>query len=184
MTDREMKMRVAQEASNWWSDIITSPKFDIGADNVEAMFAEAIATINVKPISGNSIKCFREELYNNIMARIENISEGMSIIYDIDYAPDRNLKEIAEHCNIPESNFPLKTTMWVYKDAVVVRYGYGANREYIYDSASYWRWKLTDVEEGIKYWENKGEKEIADRYKADIPNIKTQLEICINRDGE
>lgn len=181
MTDREMKMRVAQEASNWWSDIITSPKFDIGADNVEAMFAEAIATINVKPISGNSIKCFREELYNNIMARIENISEGMSIIYDVDYAPDRNLREIAGHCNIPESNFPLKTTMWVYEDAVVVRYGYRANLEYIYDSVSFWQRKLTDAEEAIKYWEEKGEKSIVENYKEDIQNIRAQLESCIHR---
>ena len=181
MTDREMKMRVAQEASNWWSDIITSPKFDIGADNAEAMFAEAIASISVKPISGNSIKCFREELYNNIMARIENISEGMSIIYDVDYAPDRNLREIAEHCNIPESNFPLKTTMWVYKDAVVVRYGYRANLEYIYDSVSFWQRKLTDAEEAIKYWEEKGEKSIVENYKEDIQNIRAQLESCIHR---
>lgn len=181
MTDREMKMRVAQEASNWWSDIITSPKFDIGADNAEAMFAEAIASISVKPISGNSIKCFREELYNNIMARIENISEGMSIIYDVDYAPDRNLREIAEHCNIPESNFPLKTTMWVYKDAVIVRYGYRANLEYIYDSVSFWQRKLTDAEEAIKYWEEKGEKSIVENYKEDIQNIRAQLESCIHR---
>ena len=181
MTDREMKMRVAQEASNWWSDIITSPKFDIGANNVEAMFVEAIATINVKPISGNSIKCFREELYNNIMARIENISEGMSIIYGVDYAPDRNLREIAEHCNIPESNFPLKTTMWIYKDAVVVRYGYSANLEYIYDSVSFWQRKLTDTEKAIKYWEEKGEKSIIENYKEDIQNIRAQLESCMNR---
>lgn len=181
MTDREMKMRVAQEASNWWSDIITSPKFDIGADNVEAMFAKAIATINVKPISGNSIKCFREELYHNIMSRIDSLNDNMSIIYDVDYAPDRNLRAIAEHCNIPESNFPLKTTMWVYKDAVVVRYGYRASLEYIYDSASFWQRKLLGAEEAIKYWEEKGEKSIVENYREDIPNIKAQLESCINR---
>ena len=174
-------IRVAQEASNWWADIITGPKFDIGADNAEAMFAEAIATISVKPITATNISNFREELYNNILARMESLNDNMSIIYGVDYAPDRNLKAIAEHCNIPESNFPFKTTMWVYKDAVAVRYGYGAQLEYIYDSVSFWQRKLMEAEEAIKYWEEKGEKDIVENYKEDIPNIKAQLELCVSR---
>lgn len=183
LTNKELAKRVAQEASNWWADVITNPKFDIGADNVEAMYAEALATLKVRPVTGTNISNFREELYHNIMSRIDSLNDNMSIIYDVDYAPDRNLREIAGHCNIPESNFPLKTTMWVYKDAVVVRYGYRANLEYIYDSVSFWQRKLTDAEEAIKYWEEKGEKSIVENYREDIPNIKAQLEICINRDN-
>lgn len=181
LTNKELAKRVAQEASNWWADVITSPKFDIGADNVEAMYAEALATLGVKPIAATNISNFREELYHNILARMNSLDGSMSIIYDVDYAPDRNLREIAEHCNIPESNFPLKTTMWVYKDAVVVRYGYRANLEYIYDSVSFWQRKLTDAEEAIKYWEEKGEKSIVENYKEDIQNIRAQLESCIHR---
>ena len=149
---RDMREEIAQKASEWWTNIIAMPKFDNGADGVENMFASALATLNVRDVSAKHLETFKNELYIYIFGRLQSLDTGMSIILDCDYSPDRNLKSIAEHNDIPVSNFPWKTTMWIYNDACIVRYGYGADREYIYESENYWHRKLLDNQKSIEYW--------------------------------
>lgn len=176
--------RIAQEASNWWTDTISTPRFDNGADSVEGMYASALAMLNVKGISATQLSAFREELYNHILGRIQNLDDGMSIIIGCDYGPCSELNEIAKHCDIPTSNFPWKTTMWIYNDACLVRYGYGAGIDYIWDSESYWERKLVDNRKSIKYWLDEGktmEDELIKELMTETEVIKSELKKYKNK---
>lgn len=155
--DKHQRMKIiAQEASNWWIDVISSQKFNNGATNTENIFISTLATLNVKDISSAQLCAFKETLYNHILERMQCLDKGMSIIMGCDYVPDKNLKEIANKYDIPESNFPWKTNMWIYNDACLVIYGYDSNIEYIYESEYYWQRKLENNKKSIDYWLEEG----------------------------
>lgn len=98
--------KIAQLASDWWTNVVTQPKFDNGDKSVEGMFTSAIASLSVKNIAGSDVASFNRELYNHILNRLKDVTDVSSIIYSCDYGPDRNLRDIAEKNNIPINNFP------------------------------------------------------------------------------
>ena len=69
------------------------------------------------------------------------------MILAADYNPCRTLRISAEVAGISSSNFPWKTTMWISKNHVAVRYGYRAPKEILYANKQYYRELIADTED-------------------------------------
>lgn len=172
--------KIAQLASDWWTNVVTQPKFDNGDKSAEGMFTSAIASLSVRNIAGSDVANFNKELYNHILNRLKDVTDVSSIIYSCDYGPDRYLRDIAEKNNIPINNFPWKTTMWIYNDACLVKYGYDAEINYIYESESYWRKKQQENSRTIDYWLNEG-KDFEDVLMQDLYQEREDIKLKLNK---
>ncbi len=118
-------------ATNWWADKISgNVRHDNGALN-EAPSAMAclFADMCAKPIMEEQKEMFKKTLEEKI---IEQLSSRGRIDLYCDYGPDLYLREAAEKANIPTTNFPFKTGMYIERNGDIrVKEGYGRSYESI-----------------------------------------------------
>lgn len=127
------KMNSAIEvASNWWADAIKNPSFDNG-DPFTSIFATLLTADMDKP-SNDKVEKFKKYLADEIRKGI--IENPNYFTLSVDYDPDEHLSKAASkaHLDTSVASFPWKTTMFVTRDKVSVRAGYGAAEEVLYDA--------------------------------------------------
>lgn len=118
------KEEAAEIAASWWADKIVAPKFDAGADSPAMIMAEVMATVNAKKIDTSDRDNFKNILKKKILEKLNKSNYQIGI--HTDYAPEGILDEAMIESNIPSSNAPWKTSMWIDPDGTVsVKHGYG-----------------------------------------------------------
>ena len=119
-------------ASNWWADAIKNPSFDNG-DPFTSIFATLLTADMDKP-SNDKVEKFKKYLADEIRKGI--IENPNYFTLSVDYDPDEHLSKAASkaHLDTSVASFPWKTTMFVTRDKVSVRAGYGAAEEVLYDA--------------------------------------------------
>lgn len=122
-------------AVNWWKcHIGPDAKQDAGDGPLNAnirMFGIREA------LDPKQIEKFGEELAKRIDARWDDASKGLGIVLRVDYDPCIELYEAAESAGIKVrycATFPVKTTMRVEDDKVIVAHGYRAGFETIWSA--------------------------------------------------
>jgi hypothetical protein len=148
---------ISQIASKWWADKIINTKFDNGDNSENGGFAMMLAKLNTKDISIESKEKFAKELDEVIEEKINhNIENGYEsdIILDVDYGPCKTLADIAEKLQISNANFPWKTTMWISKNRISVKYGYSTGIECLYANKEYWRKSIESSKDAISRYKS------------------------------
>lgn len=141
---------IAKMAAEWWADKIIDPKMDMGEYTVSALFAMSMAKALVKPVNNET----KEVFILNLSQIIEQkLNECQSTILDVDYGPCGELRQAAKQSGISESNFPIKTVMWIDRNRISVRYGYGAKEEYIYSNKEHWKQQIVASKECIERYQ-------------------------------
>ncbi len=121
-------MEYYKVAAKWWADKLRKlgpGNFNNGDESISGgvtMALDTMLAMNSKP-SDDAIDLFEEKLAKAIK---EYLEKQDYIILSVDYGPDYILASIAEKSGLSTRCFPWKTTMWVRKDKVSVRAGYGA----------------------------------------------------------
>jgi phage repressor protein C with HTH and peptisase S24 domain len=129
-----VKDEMIDTAAKWWSNKLSSPSFNNGANDPINLIASLLASstseaINVSP---EQTQAFEE----NLKKRIEENTDDTSFGYTIrtDYQPEGVLAQVAHETGIPDGKFPWKTYMRLdfIENTVEVAEGYGAQRVQIY----------------------------------------------------
>ena len=130
--EKEQYDKVIRVAADWWAEAVANPKFDNG-DAFTSLFAAVLTADMQKPESGE-IQRFKENLGLEILAGLIKNPNYFSL--DVDYDPDYHLANAACKAGFRGGvlQFPWKTTMYITKDKVTVRAGYGAKSEVLYDA--------------------------------------------------
>lgn len=126
---------VLEIAANWWMDSLQKPKFDNGADDsanrMAQLFAGMLANDNLP--EAKQLEVFKTKLVELVQA--DSLRFSNSHILSVDYHPCELLASAAKEAGINESIFSWKTTMWIYADKIVVRAGYGAPSQVIWQKS-------------------------------------------------
>lgn len=146
---------ICKIASSWWTNVIKNPKMDNGDKSQAGMLINMLATLNTSKITPEQQKQFKQELYEEIINTIKDYEDGNIMWLDVDYGPNKYLSEPAEKCGINLLSFPIKTTMQVTIHSVRVKYGYTSEYETLYADKFYWKNKIKDCKETIKYYKSK-----------------------------
>lgn len=146
---------ICKIASTWWSDVIENPKMDNGDTTNSGTMAMLLLKLHTPKITPEQQKQFKQELYEEIKNTIKDYDDTQIMWLDVDYGPNKYLSEPAKKCNISLNNFPIKTTMQINKHVVKVRYGYTSEYETLYADKFYWKNKIKDCKETIKYYKSK-----------------------------
>ena len=118
------KDAAAEIAASWWADKVVRPTFDAGADSPAMMMAEVMATIGAAKIEESAKDKFKNILKQKILNEFNRTNYQIGI--HCDYHPEGILDEAITEADIPSSNVPWKTSMWIDPDGTVsVKYGYG-----------------------------------------------------------
>lgn len=152
--------KIAKLASDWWAKEIKRPIFDNGDSSGEGLFASSLASLSVKELTDEQVNNFKEDLYDliiNILNERNSYKDGLEYEYEYrnydmlstDYGPSRILKDIAEKYNIPDSNFPWKTIMWISRNHLQVRGGYSAESKMLFASKKYYKHKINAYEKQV-----------------------------------
>lgn len=162
----EQKLEIA---AKWWWNVIQKPKHDNGDNSFTGFLTMKMADSLVEEIT-LTYEEFKDCLKRKCLGFIEKFSYIRDIDFHCDYGPCGILSEVAEELNIPEFNFPFKTSMWVKENSVVVSYGYRAKHQILYATKEYWEEKINSTKESIKNYENNyfewlTEEENAERIK-------------------
>lgn len=70
--------------------------------------------------------------------------------------------------------------MWIYNDACLVKYGYDAEINYIYESESYWLKKQQENSRTIDYWLNEG-KDFEDGLMQDLYQEREDIKLRLSK---
>lgn len=146
---------ICKIASSWWTNVIKNPKMDNGDESQAGMLINMLATLNTSKITPEQQKQFNYELYEEIKNTIKDYDDTQIMWLDVDYGPNKYLSEPAEKCGINLLSFPVKTTMQITIHSVRVKYGYTGEYETLYADKFYWKNKIKDCEETIKYYKSK-----------------------------
>lgn len=124
----------AKIAANWWTEKIRGGAIhDNGANddaNVMGMLLANILGFKNAP-SEDQLTRFNDILADLISEKL--YSEPKSYVYlDCDYGPNYILSLAADTAGIDPIVFPFKTSVFVYKDKVIIRDGYGAPQKEIW----------------------------------------------------
>ena len=124
----------AKVAAKWWADRLRNvgpANFNNGDQTERGGMAMMMATLlgMDKQAPKGNIDQFEEQLAQAIE---ENVEKNGDLTISCDYQPCCFLADIADECGVDTFNFPWKTVMWVEKDKVTVRFGYGAAPQTIF----------------------------------------------------
>lgn len=144
---------IAQLAAEWWATKVINPKMDNGDTSSLGFMGMMLARKLVEPVSEETKANFIKDLSMRIEGKLE-LDNTYDFILDVDYGPCRELREAAEIAGLSLNNFPIKTTMWISKNHVSVRYGYGANIEYLYANKAYWKSKIDSAYKTIEEYKS------------------------------
>jgi len=141
---------VTKLAAEWWSDKVCHPKFDNGDSSQTGGMTMMMAMLCTKPVQNDSKQLFTDILAKKIIPVLESIDRD--VILSVDYGPDRMLHDAAQEADIPSTNFPWKTTMWITNHHVAVRYGYRAPIEYLYMDIDYCEQQIERHKQSIAHY--------------------------------
>lgn len=133
----------AEVAAEWWASKLPNPKMDNGDNSKSGMLAMALARSAVGSVSEDQLEIFKKDLKEKIIEAVKERNYGLTIMCD--YGPCKLLADIADKYGISHLNFPIKTTMWIEKDNVAVRYGYGAKVEVLTSTSSFWKRQINSL---------------------------------------
>lgn len=140
----------AEAAAEWWASKLPNPKMDNGDNSKGGMLAMALARSAVGSVNEDQLEIFKKDLKEKIIETVKERNYGLTIMCD--YGPCKFLADIADKYGISHLNFPIKTTMWIEKDNVAVRYGYGAKVEILISTSNYWKRQVDSLSElTLKY---------------------------------
>ena len=118
------KDAAAEIAASWWADRVVRPTFDAGADSPAMVMAEVLATVGAAKIEESNKLKFHNILKRKILDKL--MKTNYQVYLGCDYSPEGILAEAMNEAEIPSSNAPWKTSMWIDPDgSVSVKYGYG-----------------------------------------------------------
>jgi hypothetical protein len=160
-------IEISKIAATWWANVILNPEFDNGDDSKTGAVENRDQKMGVKEVTDETKVKFFEHLSKAIESKL--ILKSQAINIRVDYSPDKILVESAEYANLPTSNFPIKTTMWISINHVAVSYGYTAKTKYLYANKKFWYKEIHSLNESIKeygrgiaYYDWLTESDIAD----------------------
>ncbi|MBU3183218.1 hypothetical protein [Clostridium psychrophilum] len=122
-------IEISKIAANWWANVIINPEFDNGDDSKTGAVENRNQKMEIKEVSDNTKVKFFEHLSKAIESKL--ILKSQAINIRVDYSPDKMLVESAEYAELPISNFPIKTTMWISTNHIAVSYGYTVDLHFI-----------------------------------------------------
>ena len=161
-------IEISKIAATWWANVIINPEFDNGDDSKRGAVESRNQKMDVKELSDETKVKFFEHLSKTIESKL--ILKSQAINIRVDYCPDKILVESAEYADLPISNFPIKTTMWISINHVAVSCGYTAKTKYLYANKKFWYKEIDFLNESIKeygrgvsYYDWLTESDIADR---------------------
>jgi len=125
LTDEQIEL-----AAEWWGDQVCAPEFKTLSaeerkrpDSQPIAMAEMLATTLVKPIDTCQRQRFVDELTKILQKNRKSVWR-----LAVDYGPDMKLSEAARLADVPFTNFPWKTSMYLLCGKVEVSAGYGAEQ--------------------------------------------------------
>ena len=140
--------QIIDRAVDLWCRKLQAPSFDNGDDSLHGAFAMGLSMMNSQTEKAKLsdfdelVEGFRTEL----TARINQVLENDGYVYlDVDYGPSGLLAEAAEAAGIPQSQFSIKSTVYLYEDHVASSFGYGAEHEHHYPLSDD-RWLVTKLQ--------------------------------------
>lgn len=126
---------VLEIAANWWINSLESPQRDNGDKSNEGVYTSILSLLAIKNDNTSELQAsaFKKSLVSYLQGERAYFSD--SHLLDVDYHPCAALAHAAKESGISSSRFSWKTTMWIYADKVVVRAGYGAPSQVIWQKA-------------------------------------------------
>lgn len=123
-----------EKAVNWWAKQLTSEgeSWDNGANHLAGGLMGVLGNSTLSNARSKINKDQIDDFKLALAGIIEREIQGRPhLVISTDYYPDGKLAKAFEKSGIPVgvkegSPLPCKTVMWVYKDKVRVRPGYGA----------------------------------------------------------
>lgn len=161
----------------WWNKTLNNPKFDNGDSTVSGALVSSMAKMlsMSSPPKDESFVSFSRYLYEGIINKID--TKTNEVILSVDYGPEGLLREAAEYSSLPTTSFPYKTVMWIRKDEVMYRYGYGAPIKFLYYTKDVIEKKIEDAKRYmVEYSDN------ADYYKEKILEYE-DMKNTLNNEG-
>lgn len=145
--EKEQIEKTIGYAVDWWAEAVEKPTFNNG-DMFTSLFATLLNEETKKP-EEEKMELFKEYLADEIRAGL--ILNPNYFTISVDYNPDIHLYNASEKAGLNNGilSFPWKTTMYINKNRVSVRAGYGADEEVIYDADQ------SDIEDSKKPKEKK-----------------------------
>lgn len=138
---KENLEEIIQVATEWWTQAIKNPKFDNGDYSDKGTIAMMVATVaNDNIVTPEVELVFKTELKKIIYSQL--INPGY-IVLSVDYWPNYYLAVAAQKAGLSAIGFPFKTEMHMDRKKVIVKDGYGADYQVIYDKNQ----KYTDEDE-------------------------------------
>lgn len=168
-------LRVSEAAARWWSTVIKNPKNYVGNEISDKHFAN-MRNSDIQPITEEDQERFFEVLKSKIYNKLV---EGGFVWLRVDYDASGILRDSVIESGIPEDNLPLKTTMDVYKDQIVLSYGNGAPKDLVYVTLSHYENLLKHLESQLV---KTNSSELVDNYET-RENIKTIKDFISSLNG-
>jgi hypothetical protein len=175
---------LSELAASWWGETVCKPAFNNGDNSLDGAVTQLLAHLGTKQIDSDTKEKFIAELTNEIELKLAS-AKG-NIIVSVDYGPDKILSDAATSVHMTKLNFPLKTTMWINMNSIIVSSGYRAPIKELYANKAYWRDKISSAEESIESYENgtytcdwiEDEEERKKQVAEDIKFYRENLELC------
>lgn len=146
---------IAELASAWWSKVIQNPKFDNGDMSRTGAISSVISKMLVKKLNEDQISNFKQKLKEIILEHIKD--DDYTFILGVDYGPCRYLTTAAEYAGVSINNFPIKTSMWISRNHLMVSYGYCAKREILYANKNYYLNRIKSCERMLRDYKHKSD---------------------------
>ena len=146
---------IGEIAASWWVSVLEKPKFDNGDTGVSGALGMTMASMLMKPVEKQSLEVFAEKMARMVEIRLAENPRRFD--FYVDYAPDGNLRGLAEVAGIPIDNFPIKTSMVMSENHVDVRYGYSADVQILYANKKYWQNQIESAKSAIVRYQDKSE---------------------------
>lgn len=168
---------ISNIAAKWWADVICDPKMDNGANDIGNMIANYLAKKLVKNITGEK----KEAFYNRLSGVIyEELGKKERVMLSVDYNPCMTLYNTGIACDIPETNFPIKTTMWINRNSVRVSYGYRAEIKTLYANKQYYLDQIKNYEDCIYRYTQTDEYDFLskERIEESVKEFELEIDSC------
>lgn len=141
----------ARVAAEWWGEQVRTVKAETdglhpGLSTEQAYVATAQIVLRDQAIARTPADDETVDAFVTELARLVAGSDGRSVTLSVDYGPGGDLARASEAVGLPKTRFPLKTTMKVWPDHVLVKAGYGAHWRLEW-AAPGWRHPPCEVQE-------------------------------------
>jgi len=145
--------KILDVTCQFWCNIIKGGKdHDNGDKSFTGFMCSFLANSGTKSIDDEKLKVFSKELKNQILKEAKNRYTNYIVLY-CDYGPGHLLYQAAEKAQINSLNFPWKTGVYVYENAVIENRPYARPEDetdsIIYCDKSYVINKIKEIKKWI-----------------------------------